>query len=205
MDLARLIRDRSNVTIDEMSKECGVSERTVYRYLNTLAELDIPGGYLVEPGNEGGEKNLFSRLGDDDLDIIAYCLGHNPLVRYSYIAKRLGQIRRKVLRIRSKLPESRSSSVLQIADVPERATNPRESEMVEVFATAKVKSSVVLISTQGLSQKLRPYQPVAIKVTRDGLRLVVRDCRSRRKKEIELVDVLELRVKQPRHTSPKTV
>jgi len=40
--LAQLAREQGTLTVREMSEVCGISQRTVYRYLKTLRRFDLP-------------------------------------------------------------------------------------------------------------------------------------------------------------------
>ena len=42
MNLINLIKSREVVTVQDMSREFGISQRTVYRDLNTLSKMNIP-------------------------------------------------------------------------------------------------------------------------------------------------------------------
>jgi hypothetical protein len=59
IQLINLLNTRHRVTLEGIKKACGIPERTVYRYLNTISEADVP----VYFDRDAGAYRLNSRSG----------------------------------------------------------------------------------------------------------------------------------------------
>jgi predicted DNA-binding transcriptional regulator YafY len=77
--ILNLIRARKNLTPKDLSKECGVSERTIYRDINAISKADIPiyydNGYkfftdaFLPPLNLSLDENLALYMGLNSEDV----------------------------------------------------------------------------------------------------------------------------------------
>lgn len=89
--LAQLVKNRAPITIKQMSQECGVCERTLYRDINSLSELNVP--IFHDPGKGYRlARNIEFRFGEirsDEAELILFCLYHNPLNKSPFFKRRL--------------------------------------------------------------------------------------------------------------------
>ena len=77
--ILNLIRARKNLTPKDLAKECGVSERTIYRDINAISKADIPiyynNGYkfltdaFLPPLNLSLDENLALYMGLNSEDV----------------------------------------------------------------------------------------------------------------------------------------
>lgn len=89
--IAQIVKNRAPITIKQMSRECGVSERTLYRDFISLSELNVP--IFNDPGkgyriSRNIEYN-FAEICSEDADLILFCLYHNPLNNSPFFKRRL--------------------------------------------------------------------------------------------------------------------
>lgn len=79
MLILNLIRARKNLSAKDLAKECGVSERTIYRDINAISKADIPiyynNGYkfltdaFLPPLNLSLDENLALYMGLNSEDV----------------------------------------------------------------------------------------------------------------------------------------
>jgi len=77
--ILNLIRARKNLSAKDLAKECGVSERTIYRDINAISKADIPiyynNGYkfltdaFLPPLNLSLDENLALYMGLNSEDV----------------------------------------------------------------------------------------------------------------------------------------
>jgi predicted DNA-binding transcriptional regulator YafY len=100
MNLINLIKSREVVTVKDMSREFGISQRTVYRDLNTLSKMNIPVYY--EDGYRLGQDGLFGGSGfnDEEKELLRYCLRQNPLISDPYLKNKFRTIEDKLFKVK---------------------------------------------------------------------------------------------------------
>jgi len=188
--LSNLIKKREAISVKEMSRACGVSQRTIYRYLKTLSKLGS-----VEQGLDGG---VFSGLREDpwpgldasDLALIDYCLGHNPLTKYPFFLERLSRVRQAVREHRSRADSASSFLALGEEDFDE-ALDSRQNDILERFMRAKQDGRKVSVTIRRDGSQSRTLTPVAVKISRAGVALQVQEDQG---SEIKLSDIAKLTV-----------
>ena len=101
------------LSVKDMGRACGVSPRTIYRYLDTLNALELR--TRLKKGSTGrfGEDRV---LGRDDFELILFCLGHNTLVQYPYFAERFERIKSVLTKMAKH--DSDDSAGLLVAEKP---------------------------------------------------------------------------------------
>ncbi len=94
--LISLLRQRGAASVAELSEQCRVSRRTIYRDLNSLSRMNIPivydNGYQL--AHDGDLPSM--RLGADELDLIRYACAHNPAAEYRFFRERFRLIEQKL-------------------------------------------------------------------------------------------------------------
>ncbi len=191
MQLSNLIKKREAISVKEMSRACGVSQRTIYRYLNTLSKLGSPdygfdGGVL-----EDRRDDIWSGLDASDLDMIDYILRHNPLTRFPFFMERLSKVRRRVQDGRRHLDKGSSCFVLA-EDEFDEAREMGQNDVLERFTRAKLDARKVAITVRGSDSRPRNLIPVAVKISRAGVALMVSDHLGDTPTEISLTDISRL-------------
>ena len=93
--LAQLVKNHAPITIKQMSRECDVTERTLYRDVISLSELNVP--IFHDPGKGYRlARNIeftFGEIRSDEADLILFCLYHNPLNNSPFFRRRLAYLR----------------------------------------------------------------------------------------------------------------
>jgi predicted DNA-binding transcriptional regulator AlpA len=182
MQLIGLMRNRQVVSVNEMAQACGVSQRTIYRYLNTLNRLDVPTNY--PQASDAKSNGSPAGLDRDDLEMVDFCLSHNSLTKYPYFAERLGRIRRVFDRQRGALDEGQNLIRSEATGGETLATH--ESDMLERFTRARTGAKLIEIRTTDAPDEAVTYRPKAIRITGSGASLMVTDPESG---EVEIIDL----------------
>jgi predicted DNA-binding transcriptional regulator AlpA len=162
--LARLTRDREAVSIREMSEACGVSQRTIYRYLNTLSGLDFTGSLPKSAGRGAGSGRTPAEWRAEDLCLLCYVLQNNPLTTYPFFRKRLKRVRQSLLATAKEALQSGSDGVVQYARSGSGALNPAASKILDRFEKARLKSALVELQLNGRRRKPLNLRPKAIRI-----------------------------------------
>ena len=192
MQLIGLLERRQAVSVEEMSRTCGVSQRTIYRYLNTLSRLDMP---VTRPGGRRlvgrDSRTLLSEFDQEDLEVMAYCLGNNPLVEHPVFAERVSHIRQKIVEKKHRL-RADEISFSETGRTGEDALPTRESEILERFVRAKATGREVIIETSDSTETGRIYTPRVIKIDREGISLLVSGRAGADTQKFNLVNVVDI-------------
>ena len=201
VELSRLRRNREVVTVREMSEACGVSQRTIYRYLNTLSELNIPAELRKSPRRSPVNR---SGLNQDDLTLARYALENNPLVQYRYFARRLARIDR-VLPAAS--PGTGRPAVIALVDTGKtgrRKTNSDGDQIVERFARAREEGKAVKLRVRGRGSVERVLLPEMIRLNGARIALGLIDPENGRNFQVDLGEVRSLAVCHGRASTTRT-
>jgi predicted DNA-binding transcriptional regulator AlpA len=138
LKLAQLTREQRAGTVREMSQVCGVSQRTIFRYLNTLSSLNLPDELRAGTRKAAGES--FSRVIDrDDQCLLCFALDHNPLVQYNYLAGRLDEIKRILSGGRLPGGGVLKGSVIEVESSPGPRKKTRRSHTVDFYDSLPVR------------------------------------------------------------------
>lgn len=118
--LINLIRSDRNLTSKELAEKCGVSERTVFRDINSLASARFPiyydHGYKFLEGAFLPTLNL----SEDELSALKFAFEFSPMKSNSSVSQ-LGQSIQSKLKAAKKEPESERSIKLNHIDTQESA------------------------------------------------------------------------------------
>jgi len=170
--LSNLIKRREAISVKEMSRACGVSQRTIYRYLKTLSKLGS-----VEQGYDSGvftgrHDDPMAGLDASDLALIDYCLGHNPLTKYPFFLERLSRVRQAVRQQR----DLSGSTFLTLDEQDfDGAPESKQNDLLERFMRAKQDGRKVSVTTRQGDGQPRTLTPVAIRISRAGVALIVEE------------------------------
>jgi hypothetical protein len=90
--LARLRRLGKPMTVRKLSEACRVSERTIYRYLNTLGDLDVESSFRKPPRGKLAAQLARLELTVDDLELAEYAFRECSVWRYPSLRRRLRKL-----------------------------------------------------------------------------------------------------------------
>jgi hypothetical protein len=192
--LARLTREREAVSIREMSEACGVSQRTIYRYLNTLSGLDFNsnlGRLSTSMGEIDREAEGWSR---EDVCLLCYVLQNNPLTAYPFFRKRLKKLRRTLLAERAKGSLRGSNDLVTFARSGSGGSDVKTSKLLEKFERARKRRSEVELQLTGRRRKPLRLRPLAIKVAGSRVFVEFSVPDQRKRFEIDIRQVRSLRL-----------
>ncbi|MEW5925613.1 MAG: HTH domain-containing protein [Candidatus Zixiibacteriota bacterium] len=92
-----LLRNREKITIDDLSRICGISKRTVYRDIRSLKQahitIDCDQGYFLT------EQDIFPelKLDRDEQELLGFCLNYTLLNRSAHFTRKLAEIENKLI------------------------------------------------------------------------------------------------------------
>ncbi|HQL24336.1 MAG TPA: HTH domain-containing protein [candidate division Zixibacteria bacterium] len=91
-----LLKNQTAVHIADMARECGVSERTVYRDISSLIKLGFVvqyrDGYKLTPDADLPQTSLSG----SEVALVNYCLRTNALAAHPYFRRRFAAIEQKL-------------------------------------------------------------------------------------------------------------
>ncbi|MFZ5979756.1 MAG: helix-turn-helix transcriptional regulator [Candidatus Zixiibacteriota bacterium] len=192
MSLINMIKKREVVSVQDMSREFDISQRTVYRDLNTLSRMNIPVYY--ENGYRLGQDNLFSNgLGSDEKELIRYCLHRNPLASDRFFLDKFKEIEQKILKSNNGSRDSMESIFLweKSEDI---SVNFHRDRVLNDFLKAVFNHCLVYIAFKKPGLSSDRFIPVAVKMSRGGSFLVVSDNSGRNLREVAFEDIKALEV-----------
>ncbi len=141
-----LLKTQSAVHIAEIARECGVSERTIYRDINSLLKLGFViqyrDGYKLTP-----EANLpVNSLDSSEVDLIAYCLRSNPLARQPFFRRQFQTIQSKL----DQLGGHAGGPVIQVDTNGNNTVQAAEADLLaEFFRAVQMKRKIRVKTTNG--------------------------------------------------------
>ena len=162
MHVIELMRRPDGVSVEELQKTFKVSERTVFRDLSFLAQLNVPvyfdGAYHV------AEKFSLRSAGMDyvDVEILLHSLACSPLMEYPAVAERCREV---MSRLRQYQPPAARKEYRRLISgrekQPSQARQP-DSEMLRIFLDAVSRRRMIKVTT---SRSRRPglYVPMGIR------------------------------------------
>ena len=165
MYILGLLKSQKALHIAEMAEECSVSERTIYRDINSLLKL----GFLVQYNNGyklTPEADLpANALDNADLGLIEFCLRFNPLARHPFFKRRFQTIQQKL----SGSAESGNGSGygLVLESPAPKAIEPSDIDNFAEFLRALQAQRKVRIKSNGTGASSHLFTPVAINL-REG-------------------------------------
>lgn len=189
--LVSYIRENRAVSVTEMADHFKVSQRTIYRDLNTLSRMNVP-IYFEDGFRLDSTYNVnCADLSADEMELIMFCLDHNPLVGEPYFDERFAAIKDLLKRVR-KGPEHVEVERLIVGDGQARAaSHPDGREALKTFFEAVLKRHKIRVNVLHSWQE-GLYIPLSLNVRSDGIRLVVARSQSSRPQEFALSAVTQV-------------
>lgn len=193
MKLARLTRDNKIGTVREMSQVCGVSQRTIYRYLNTLSDASMS-EELRRGGRRVVDQRLTDRLNQDDRCLICWVLDNNPVADHPFFTRKLAHIRKLIVGDKEGRGKTVRGEWIEI--VPGRTNHrpARNDSRVSDFVSACVKGHKVKVrlrSRRGPALELRPHH---IRFSGREIQFQFLDSRSGAVQRLALDDITSIRI-----------
>lgn len=174
MNLINLIKSREVLTVQDMSREFRISQRTVYRDLKTLAKMNVPIYY--EDGYRIGRETHFSDSVFDsrEKELVRFCLRHNPLSIDPFMGEKFREIEKKIFGPQKKGEVNKES--IFYWDTGEAVSQPLiRTDIIINFVRAIISGKKVNINLKKQSSLPSVLIPVAVKMTHGGTVLVVSD------------------------------
>jgi hypothetical protein len=192
LELARMARDQRVKNVREMSRICGVSQRTIYRYLNTLAEVDVSHDLLLRP--ERGKSDCpAEKLDADDRCLIRYSLDHNPLVMRAFFANRFERLRKLLAPVPNRTGRRLRGRSLEVGLFRQSSNANSEDKLLAAFERALVLNKSVKVMTHQSENRSLVLKPETIKLTNDAIELRFRDSATNGLVRVGLGEVISIR------------
>ncbi len=191
--LARMTKDRRVTNIREMSRVCGVSQRTVYRYLNTLADVSLTDSLLS--GAESGISTIGKdALSADDRCLIRYALDHNPLSGQSFFAGRFGRLGLTLAPTGNPTGRRLRGQVFEVALKKAAPSKSPCDRWLTLFEQARLSGKMlkVVTRTTGVGHVL--LSPNAIKLKGEEVQLRFKDPATGRFTRLRLDQIVSIRI-----------
>jgi hypothetical protein len=182
IELARLKQGGEEMTVREMSQVCGVSQRTLYRYLKTLSRIDPLAGLAPQPDSRKREARK-RVLSGDEANLLRYALENNPLAGYPHFVGRFRTMGRKLGLGRSRAARG---EVYQFKPVIRTQVAPAADSMLDRFGKACVERRPVMIQTRGRTGRSQTVWPRGILVKSDLVCILVAATERGRSRELKL-------------------
>lgn len=173
--IVNLFRVRKVVSLNELAEECGVSNRTIYRDLLSLSELNIP-VYFDNGYRLAGEISIPPlNFTEDEQEIITFSLKHSPLAKSSHFRDRLKNIELKIL---SAVPErcrSRSGNLIQCSEEYADSFSEEKNAIIRDFFKALIGRKTVSVKLRSKEKIFNGLCPVSIQIKGKLWRLSMTD------------------------------
>lgn len=180
--LARLKQGGEQMSVRELSQMCGVSQRTLYRYLNTLAELGPLPELAAQPDRRDGRPDSSGWTGDE-ANLLRYALDNNPLVGYPHFARRFRKLSRKLGLGRSR---PAGSEVYQFKPIRLAIAPSAGDGRLDRFGKACAEQRQVKIQFRGRGGRALTMWPRGILVKGDLVSIAVATTEQGRLQELQL-------------------
>lgn len=186
--LAKLKQSGKSMTVREMSETCGVSQRTLYRYLNALTTLDSL-AQLASKSTKTRSRPDSNGLTGDEAGLVRYALNHNPLAAYPHFARRFKNLGRKLNRASG---GSSNGQVYQFKPVRLTPVVSTVDALVDRFGKACVDGKPVDIHLRGRKSKARTMWPRGIRVTGNKVCFLASSTEKGRSEELKLDNIRKI-------------
>jgi len=170
LKLAEMSREHRAGTVKEMSRLCGVSQRTIFRYLKTLSKLNLPKELRTGTQKSCGCAKA-GALDPDERCLLSFVLDHNPLIRNEYLARRLERIKAKLGDKITAENRALRRNLIEVDACPEVRKETSEDSITSVFASACKSNSRLLVKVRGKATELA-LVPHSIIIQNNGIRLL---------------------------------
>lgn len=138
--ILNLIRTRRNLTAKDLAKECGVSERTIYRDINAISSANIP--IFYEEGYRFLTGTFLPTLNLSTDEYIALCLGlYCEAISSTPALKEAA--RRVLVKIESSLPENIRDDYLRIKKEINQKIDQEDKRSIDSYISELLKFRIL--------------------------------------------------------------
>jgi len=186
--LVRLTRGREVKTVREMSQACGVSQRTIYRYLDTLSRLRLPEELETDRWASASRRGQ-TKLDPDDWCLLSYVIDHNVLADQAFFSARLAGIRK---RLRPRLCPAggyQTGRWLEVVPQKKKSTRTAGKDLLGRYVDACKSSRRVRLRLRGRKGAVMVVRPRAIRLTSDRICLVLSDVKDETVLQFDLDEI----------------
>lgn len=198
--LINMIRNRGPVLVSEMTAETGVSARTIYRDMNSLAKMNFPIHYSNGYRFIGESSLPMMQLSAEELDLLRYAVRHNPLNRNAYFERRFRDIEQKLVSGRRSKRSVETQDVIIFDRKAEVMPSDASSQLLAKFMEALCEKRKIDIRLKDSSRRLDQLIPVAVKIHDTECELLVATDRSTIAERIDLEQVEAIRLSDQKYT-----
>lgn len=161
--LVNLIKQRGGMYVGDMSVECGVSVRTIYRDLNSLLRMNIPLHYNKGYHLSDDSSVPAMELGIDEIDLVRYALRNNPIACNPLFETKFRAIEQRLLaKKRSRYRYDGRELVLFESD--DAAESTEQAALLNSFIAALIERKRVRLALHNDLPEAKEYLPVAIRI-----------------------------------------
>lgn len=192
--IVNLFRVRQKITLSELTRECEVSERTIYRDLTSLSTINIPiyfdNGYQLVREISLPPLNFT----EDEQELLGYCLQNSILHKSKYLKNKIKNIELKIL---STLPEegkSRLTSHLYNNNSGDGYFSKGEDDIIKCFIRALFERRAIEIKYKIGGKKIERVMPRAINIKGDDWRFAFDAPDQSRSFEVSLKSVESIKI-----------
>ena len=200
MQHLRLLQANPVVSVQRLCELSGVSPRTIYRDITLLTRMNIPIYY--DDGYRLAQTNQLPipEFDAGELELLSFCLTHNPLAGFPSFARRFRQLEKRILH-RAHSRET-SASVRALPATRDIATpvSALEDRIIQRFLRAMERKCAVRVVL-----KEDPRQPLfglprGIAFRDNSVLLLVDRLPTEARTEVRLIQIKEIRVTSSRGT-----
>lgn len=166
LQLINLLDHRRSVSLETIQKTCNIPERTVYRYLNTISEADIP--IYFDPTERAYRLTRQGVLEVDDLS-----LGEAVIMTLALklLAEVVGEgYQDEIDKLLSKVVVRQRFPIEEILPVIEHGLEDKsnESDLTELLSSLLVNAAISCRREVKLSRKNRPPMEAEVSIENPG-------------------------------------
>ncbi len=136
MFLVNMIKNRGTALVSEMARECEVSQRTIYRDVNSLLRLNFPLYYDNGYRLARDVSFPFPGFGSEDIELICYSLRNNPLSKHPFFGQRFQVIEQGIKARFHGRGGSRTDNLFLFEEERHFVEKTRESDIIATFLKA---------------------------------------------------------------------
>jgi len=171
--LVNMIRNRGTALVREMASECDVSQRTIYRDINSLLKLNFPlyydNGYRL--ARDVGFP--FAGLNMEDIELICYSLRDNPLSRHPFFRCRFRVIEQNIQARFHKQLEAGQGNLFLFEKKHDSIEKSRESGIIARFLKAIHERRKIALTLVNSGSGRRICIPLAVRLRLSEPSLIV--------------------------------
>ncbi len=192
--LVNMIKNRGSALVKDMAAECGVSDRTIYRDINSLSRMNIPiyyqNGYRLMRDTDVP----FMDLSPEDMELIRYALRNNPLHENPFFKTRFRMIDQKMLE-KEKVHKKNGEADFFIFDArTEPAEQTHGAGILSRFLMAVFERRKIAVRAGDGSNPETIFVPLAVRVRDNRPSLILADNDKPSTTEVDVEDIRDMRL-----------